>query len=161
MVKRYGAGAASPMGLFDNVFNAEQSKTNAELTPAEAFAAVALVAIAADGYLAEQESRDMTMMLSRMQLFNSYSGDLMHRMFDRLLSMLKQQGPGDLIALAKGCLPQDLRDTAFAIATDLVLSDGTVTSQEQAFLDDLYRILEIPGDTALQIVQVMTIKNRG
>jgi len=43
----------------------------------------------------------------------------------------------------------------------LVLSDGTVTSQEQAFLDDLYRILEIPGDTALQIVQVMTIKNRG
>jgi hypothetical protein len=36
-----------------------------------------------------------------------------------------------------------------------------VTSQEQAFLDDLYRILEIPGDVALQIVQVMTIKHRG
>ena len=149
------------MGLFDNVFNAEKSTAEEELTPAEAFAAVALVAIAADGYLSDQEGRDMTMILSRMQLFRSFSNDVMHRMFDKLLAMLKHQGPGDLIDLAKRCLPQDLRDTAFAIATDLVLSDGTVTAQEQAFLDDLYRILEIPGDTALQIVQVMTIKNRG
>jgi tellurite resistance protein len=149
------------MGLFDGVFNAETDTDEAQLTPAEAFASVALVAIAADGYLSEQEGRDMTNMLSRMQLFRSFSGDVMHRMFDKLLGMLKQQGPGKLINLAKTCLPADLRETAFAIATDLVLSDGTVTSQEQAFLDDLYRILEIPGDTALQIVQVITIKNRG
>ncbi|MBE7382003.1 MAG: tellurite resistance TerB family protein [Leptolyngbya sp. SIO1E4] len=149
------------MGLFDSVFNAEKGITETDLTPAEAFAAVALVAIAADGYLSDQEGRDMTMLLSRMQLFRSFSNDVMHRMFDKLLAMLKRQGPGELIGLSKSCLPQDLRETAFAVATDLVLSDGTVTSQEQAFLDDLYRILEIPGDTALQIVQVMTIKNRG
>jgi tellurite resistance protein len=149
------------MGLFDNVFNAEKGITETQLTPAEAFAAVALVAIAADGYLSDQEGRDMTMTLARMQLFRSYSNDVMHRMLDKLLAMLKREGPGALVNVAKACLPQDLRETAFAIATDLVLSDGTVTSQEQAFLDDLYRILEIPGDTALQIVQVMTIKNRG
>jgi tellurite resistance protein len=149
------------MGLFDSVFSAEKSMTEAELAPAEAFAAVALVAIAADGYLSDQEGRDMTMLLSRMQLFRNYSNDVMHRMFDKLLAMLKREGPGDLVNLAKACLPLDLRETAFAVATDLVLSDGTVTAQEQAFLDDLYRILEIPGDTALQIVQVMTIKNRG
>lgn len=149
------------MGLFDSVFNEEKSDSQLELKPEEAFAAVALVAIAADGYLSDQEGRDMTHMLARMQLFQSYSHDVMHRMFDKLLSTLKLKGPGTLIDLAKAKLPQELRETAFAIATDLVLSDGTVTSQEQAFLDDLYRILEIPGDTALQIVQVMTIKNRG
>lgn len=149
------------MGLFDGVFNTEKDMAEAELSPAEAFAAVALVAIAADGYLSDQEGRDMTMLLSRMQLFRSFSNEVMHRMFDKLLATLKRQGPGELIDLAKRHLPQELRETAFAVATDLVLSDGTVTSQEQAFLDDLYRILEIPGDTALQIVQVMTIKNRG
>ena len=149
------------MGLFDSVFNTEQGISEAELTPAEAFAAIALVAIAADGYLSDQEGNDMTMTLSRMQLFRSFSNDVMYRMFDKLLAMLKLQGPGDLIYMAKSHLPQNLRETAFAVATDLVLSDGTVTTQEQAFLDDLYRILEIPGDTALQIVQVMTIKNRG
>lgn len=149
------------MGLFDGVFGDEKSDKQVDLKPEEAFAAVALVAIAADGYLSDQEGRDMTNILSRMNLFQSYSGDVMHRMFDKLLSLLKLHGPGTLIDLAKTKLPQELRETAFAIATDLILSDGTVTSQEQAFLDDLYRILEIPGDTALQIVQVMTIKNRG
>lgn len=149
------------MGLFDNVFNVEKGANELELTAAEAFAAIALVAIAADGYLSDQESREMTMLLSRMQLFRSFSNEVMHRMFDKLLAALKRQGPSELIDSAKSCLPQDLRETAFAVATDLVLSDGTVTTQEQAFLDDLYRILEIAGDTALQIVQVMTIKNRG
>lgn len=149
------------MGLFDGVFSAETGITETMLSPEEAFAAVALVAIAADGYLSEQEGQEMMMVLSRMQLFRSYASDVMHRMLDKLLSILKQVGPGDLITLAKASLPEDLRATAFAIATDLVLADGTVTNQEQAFLDDLYRILEIPGDTALQIVQVMTIKNRG
>lgn len=149
------------MGLFDGVSEADQVATMTELSPAEAFAAVCLVAIAADGYLSEQESQEMTQMLCRMQLFRSYSGDVLHRMLDKLIGLLKQQGPSVLIQMAKTSLPQDLCPTAFALATDLVLVDGTVTDQEQAFLDDLYRILEIPGDTALQIVQVMAIKNRG
>ena len=156
---RIASLGVSAVGLFDSVFDEEKADKQIELKPEEAFAAVALVAIAADGYLSDQEGRDMTNMLSRMHIFQSYSHDVMHRMFDKLLSMLKLQGPSTLIDLAKAQLPQDLRETA--VATDLVLSDGTVTSQEQAFLDDLYRILEIPGDTALQIVKVMTIKNRG
>ena len=149
------------MGIFDSLFNAEQQTEKIELSAAEAFAAIALVAIAADGYLSDQEGRDMTALLTRMQLYSDYSSELMQRMFDKLLSLLKLQGPSMLVNSAKAHLPEQLRETAFAIATDLVLSDGTVTTQEQVFLDDLYRILEIPGDTALQIVQVMTIKNRG
>lgn len=137
------------------------NSSDQSLNSAEAFASIALVAIAADGYLSDQEGEDMTMMLSRMELFGQYPGDTLTRLFDSLLVQLKQHGPGVLINQAKAALPPNLRETAFAIATDLVLSDRTVTPQEQAFLDDLYRILEIPGDTALQIVQVMTIKNRG
>lgn len=128
---------------------------------AEALASIALVAIAADGYLADQEGQDMTMLLSRMALFSSYSKDAVHHLFDLLLTRLKTEGPGAMVDQAKAVLPQDLRETAFAVATDLVLSDRTVTPQEQAFLEDLYRILEIPSPLAQQIVQVMTIKNRG
>ncbi|MBD2425960.1 tellurite resistance TerB family protein [Phormidium sp. FACHB-1136] len=150
------------MGLFDKVFTSDGETDSPQLMgAAEAIASIALVAIAADGYLADQEGQDMTMMLSRMHLFQGYPEDMLHRLFDSLLMRLKEQGPAALVDQAKVALPSDLRETAFAIATDLVLSDRTVTPQEQAFLDDLYRILEIPGDTALQIVQVMTIKNRG
>ena len=135
--------------------------TNLTMGPAEALASIALVAIAADGYLADQEGQDMTMLLSRMALFSGYSSEALHHLFDLLLLRLKQEGPGVLVNQAKVALPQDLRETAFAIATDLVLSDRTVTPQEQSFLEDLYIILEIPNGLAQQIVQVMTIKNRG
>ncbi|WOD40078.1 tellurite resistance TerB family protein [Nodosilinea sp. E11] len=135
--------------------------TKLPMEPAEALASIAMVAIAADGYLAHQEGQDMTMLLSRMALFSSYSADALQRLFNLVLNRLKQEGPGVLVNEAKAALPQDLRETAFAIATDLVLSDRTVTPQEQAFLEDLYRILDIPSALAQQIVQVMTIKNRG
>ncbi|MFZ4677212.1 MAG: tellurite resistance TerB family protein [Nodosilinea sp.] len=135
--------------------------TDSSMGSAEALASIAMVAIAADGYMAEQEGQDMTMLLSRMSLFSSYSSDALNHLFDLLLDRLKQEGPGILVSEAKAALSQELRETAFAIATDLVLSDRTVTSQEQAFLEDLYRILDIPSTTAQQIVQVMTIKNRG
>lgn len=135
--------------------------TKSTISPAEALANIALVAIAADGYLAKQESEDMTMLLSRMELFSGYSSEALHRLLDRLLMRLKQEGPGALINQAKRVLPPDLRETAFAIATDLVLSDRTVTPQEQSFLEDLCVILDIPKPLAQQIVQVMTIKNRG
>lgn len=131
------------------------------MSPAEAFASIALVAIAADGYLSDQEGEDMSMLLSRMELYRDLRGEALLRMLDTLLDQLKRQGPGALIQQAKIALPTDLRETAFAVATDLVLSDRTVTPQEQAFLDDLYRILEVPEAMARQIVQVLTIKNRG
>jgi hypothetical protein len=134
--------------------------TEPTITPAEALASIALVAIAADGYLDDREGQDMTMLLSRMALFSNYSSGALNNLFDMLLGRLKQEGPGVLVDQAKDALSPELRETAFAVATDLVLSDRTVTPQEQAFLEDLYRILDIPGATAQQIVQVMTIKNR-
>ncbi|HSM80378.1 MAG TPA: tellurite resistance TerB family protein [Nodosilinea sp.] len=135
--------------------------TDQPISQPEALACIAMVAIAADGYLAEQEGQTMTMLLSRMALFNNYSADTLHRLFDRVLERLKREGPGVMVNQAKEALPQELRETAFAIATDLVLSDRTVTPQEQAFLEDLYRILDISSSLAQQIVQVITIKNRG
>jgi len=150
------------MGLFDQMFDDAQSPANkGDLSPAEAFASISLVAIAADGYLSDQEGEDMSLLLSRMKLFSDYQPEALNHMLDTLLEQLKQDGPGQLVARAKVCLPPELRETAFAIATDLILSDRTVTQQEQAFLDDLYRILELPEQLALQIVHVMTIKNRG
>ena len=148
------------MGLFDQVFNAPENQ-QASLTTAEAFAAICLVAIAADGYLSEQENTEMRLLLNRMKLFSDYSNERLERTKDQLLNRLKQHGPGALVEAAKAVLPRDLASTAFAIATDLVLADGTVTIQEQAFLDDLYRILEISADQALKIVEVITLKNQG
>ena len=147
------------MGIFNKVFGKTVNEKIA-LNSAEAFAAIALVAIASDGYLSESEEAEMKMRLGRMQLFKS-SMDGFERMKDYLVAALKKHGPNELIQCAKASLPPTLAPTAFTIAVDLVFSDGTVSSEEQSFVDDLRRILAIPDEMALKIVEVMTIKNQG
>ncbi|TBR57633.1 Tellurite resistance protein TerB [Mastigocladus laminosus UU774] len=148
------------MGLFDKMSSA-QSQVQDAFTPAEAFAAITLAATASDGYLSEEEARAISSTLSRMRLFRSYSHDVIIRMFDKLLGILKGDGIDVLFNAAKDSLPNDLREAAFAVATDLVLSDGIVSQEERDFLNDLYQALGISSDIATQIVQVMLIKNKG
>lgn len=152
------------MGIFNQVFRPTTDNAKIAMNSAEAFAAICLVAIASDGYLSESEEAEMKMRLSRMRLFKDIiegSENGLDRIQDYLASGLKKYGPNELINSAKAVLPPDLAPTAFTIAADLVFADGTVSAEEQAFIDDLRRILAIPDDLALKIVEVMTIKNQG
>ena len=148
------------MGLLDKMFG-PQSQVQEALSPAEAFAAITLAATASDGYLAEEQARDISSALCRLKLFRDYTNDLMSRMFDKLLGVLRRQGIDALFNAAKESLPHDLREAAFAVTTDLVLANGVVTQEEQDFLKDLCQALGVSVDIATQIVQVMLIKNRG
>ncbi|MDJ0733475.1 MAG: tellurite resistance TerB family protein [Nostocaceae cyanobacterium] len=145
---------------FDKVLNS-QVQVQDQLSPAEAFAAIALAAIASDGYLSEEEGRAISYTLSRMKLFRSYSHDAMLKIFDKVLGIVRTQGINALFNAAEEFLPHDLREAAFAVAADLLLADGIVTAEERGFLGDLHLSLGITSDTATQIVQVMLIKNQG
>ena len=149
------------MGLFDKVVKPAAVDDGGALTSAEAFAAIALAAVASDGYLSEEEAQSIPFILSRMKLFKDYSDDMMRRLFDKLLARLQSKGVEALFVSAKDSLDQELRETAFTMATDLVLADGVVTEEEEQFLKDLEDKLEISSELALQVVRVMTIKNRG
>jgi uncharacterized tellurite resistance protein B-like protein len=148
------------MGLFDKIPRARQ-QNETTLGPAEAFAAIALIAVGADGYAADSEVQSVITSLSRMQLFRSYPDDVMRKMFDRLLGIIQRQGAETLMATAIAALPHELQETAFALTTDIVLADGEVTEEEEEFLNQLYRALEISEETAVKIIDVMLIKNRG
>ncbi|PSB15973.1 Tellurite resistance protein TerB [filamentous cyanobacterium CCP1] len=147
------------MGLFDSAFATTTGSAN--LSPAEAVAAITLVIVASDGHLSTEEVNSVWPILSRMQLFRSYSSDVVVRMFNKLAGILSRQGIDAMLQLAKASLPFELGPTVFAIAADLALADGTVTSEEEAVLERLYQILEVPHETAIQIIQVMAIKNKG
>jgi tellurite resistance protein len=94
-------------------------------------------------------------------MFRSYPADVMRKMFDRLLNLLQRQGANTLLALAIASLPHELQETAFAVATDIVLADGDVTQEEEDLLNQLYRALNISEEIAVKIIDVMMIKNRG
>jgi uncharacterized tellurite resistance protein B-like protein len=148
------------MGLFDKLSSIRQ-QSQLTLGPAESFAAIALIALTADGFAADTEVQALMTSLSRMQLFRSYPDDVIQKMFDRLMSALQRQGAEPLFNAALAALPHELRETVFAVTTDIVLADGEVTEEEEAFLSDLYQALEISEEIAGKIIDVMLIKNRG
>ncbi|XZO00592.1 MAG: tellurite resistance TerB family protein [Microcoleus sp.] len=148
------------MGLFDKI---AQTRQHSEVTlgPAEAFAAIALIAVAADGYINENESQVLSMTLSRMQLFRSYPNDVMKKMLDRLLMLLQRQGVQVLFNAALATLPDELKETVFAVTTDIALADGEVSEEEEQLLNDLYIALGLSEEIAIKIIDVMLIKNKG
>ncbi|MCW5314233.1 Tellurite resistance protein TerB [Nostoc sp. KVJ3] len=148
------------MGLFDAVLGTE-SQTQATLNPAEAFAVIILAATASDGYLSVEQENCIIFVLSRMKLFKGYPREMINRLFDKILGILQGDGFNALFDAAKDSLSQDLREVAFAVATDLVLAEGIVAEEEKNFLNDLYRALGVSSEIAVQIMQVILIKNRG
>ena len=150
-----------PVGLFDNLLDSSAHQQETTISPAEAFAAITLAATASDGYLSESEVQALSLGLSRMKLFRDYSDEAIAKMLDRFLGMLRNDAGENLFEKAKQYLPKDLRETAFAVATDLILADGLVADEEKNFLEQLHRSLEIPDAIALDIVRVILIKNKG
>ena len=154
------ASELTRMSLFEKVSGVPRQNSVA-LSPAEAFAGIALIAVAADGYLADAEAQVLSSTLRRMNLFRSFSGDVIRGMLDRLLRILQQQGIKLLFDAAIQSLPSDLYETIFAVVTDLVLADGAISSEEEQLLNDLYQALELSEEMAVKIIDVMLIKNRG
>lgn len=147
------------MGLFDSVFGGLQQ--NVVLSPSEGFAGVLLGAIACDGHIADEEVSGLWTILPRMKLFQGWGGPQFNAMADKLIGILKREGLDSLLAKSTGVVPPELRETAFANACDLVLSDGVVDQSEKEFLNSLCQRLQVSGDKALTIVEVLIIKNRG
>lgn len=148
------------MGLFDMVLGTE-SQAQELLTPAEAVAAITLATTATDGYISEEEVNHISSTLSRMKLFRNYPHETMNRLFDKILGILRRGGMNTLFNTAKESLSPELREAAFAVTTELVVTNSPVTEDEISFLTDLYQALGVSSDIAIQIVQVMLIKNRG
>lgn len=147
------------MGLFDSLFGS--SKEKKELSKAEAFAGVLLAAVAADGHISDEEARGLSTILGRMKLYDNWSNDKFNATINKLIGLLKRQGPEEVLAQCAPVLSTSMAETAFANACDLLLADGGIEEEEKVFLDSLQKHLGISGDQALTIVEVMIIKNRG
>ncbi|MDJ0695697.1 tellurite resistance TerB family protein [Mastigocoleus sp. MO_188.B34] len=147
------------MSLSENLLST-QPRRQEGFTIMEAFTAIILAATASDGYISQQRADDISCALLRLRLFSNCSSETVDQMLDKLLGILRRDGFNVLFNTAKESLPQNLRETSFAVATDLVLSDSVVSEEERSFLNDLHQALNIDTTTATKIVEIMTIKNQ-
>lgn len=148
------------MGLFNKLLSGQASSAQA-LSPQEAFAAVLLTAVAADGQISDEE-RDLFVSTSnRMKLLKDQTAAQFNSMMDKLFLILKREGSQALLEKAKSAVPSELRETAFALAADIVFADGSVEPEEMAIVEAIQQGMGIADEQALKIVEVLQIKNRG
>lgn len=148
------------MGLFDKVRGVKDAEP-AKLTKEESFASIALAAVAADGMITNEEVQGLVTSLVRMKTYAGYNGNQMGAMLNKIAGIMQKQGLDALLTMSKETLPQDMRETAFAVATDLALADGEIADREKDILTRIQQGLGIPEDKAVNIIEVMLIKNKG
>lgn len=130
------------------------------MTRDEAFAAIALVAIACDGSMDHREAEALRQQLLLRTPFRDRSEEEMGSLFGRLLAQIRDQGWERLIHAAVGQLTLTQQETALAMAAQLVRCDGVVDPTEEAMLDTLAAELRLPEGRSAQILDVITVLNR-
>ena len=132
----------------------------ATFSPVEGVTGVALLMIAADGHVSDVEIELLNASIFRMKLFKGLSAPQIKELFAKMSHELKQRSCDDFLRMMISAIPPEMGMSVFAIAVDLAFSDGDMCEEEQAILEFMYGLLEIPRDIALQILQVMEIKNK-
>lgn len=122
-----------------------------------AFVAVALAAVSWDGLLTRAGSRALRHSLDYRVPFNQMGDAAMIQLFDQLLADLRRDGAPILMARAALQLDPHERRTAFAVAAEIMRSDGPLVPDEQQILSDLAAQLEIPDSESARILEVMDI----
>jgi len=81
-------------------------------------------------------------------------------LFDDLLELWRSEGTEALVAKAAPCLNQVQRETALAVAIQLVRADRIIEPEELKFIDQLAGYLALPETMSQQIITVMDILHR-
>ncbi|MFW9853692.1 MAG: tellurite resistance TerB family protein [Candidatus Thorarchaeota archaeon] len=150
------------MGLFDSLFKVNSLRAKElKLSTEEAFLGIALSSVAADDVINQVEINSMIHTLGRMRAFRRFHPNQVVDMLNRFQNIIRREGIGTIVDSAKNSLDHNLKETAFAVAVDIVLADGIVDTKEKEFLERLQESLDISDNLAKKIVEVMIIKNRG
>ena len=130
------------------------------MTPAEAFAALALVAVACDGSLDREEAHGLRMQLEPRTPYRDLSEENMGAMFDALLAELRQEGWRGLLQRALPLLTAAQQETGLAMAAQLVHCDRIVREEERQMLAFLAETSGLPAERSAQILEVIALLNR-
>ncbi len=130
------------------------------MTPREAFAAIALVAVACDGTLDRQEAHALRQQLEDRSPYRQATEEEMGSLFDGLLQRLRSHGWQPLLAEALAALNAPQQETALAMAAQLVHCDRVVQPQEQELLAAMAGQLVVGAERAGQILEVIAILHR-
>ena len=130
------------------------------MTDAEAFASIALAAVACDGTLGREEAHALRRSLEYRTPYKDRTEQEMGALFDRLLVTLREQGVNQLVTEALPALTPIQQETALAVAVQLTHADRDVSPAEQVFLNQLCDRLSLPDGRAVAVMEAIMALHR-
>jgi hypothetical protein len=136
---------------------ATPSSGSVSMDSATAFAAIALAAVSWDGVLSMAGSRSLRHSLDYRQPYRQFGDERMVRMMDGLLAELRRVGPQHLMVEAAEVLSPQQRSTAYAVAAEIMRSDGPLQDDERNILVNLASTLGLDSAMTEPVLAVMDL----
>jgi hypothetical protein len=108
----------------------------------------------------DEEITDFNSFVMKAKTLEHISSHAFGKMVDKLFRILRKEGVVKLVELSAAGVPENLKYGVFAMACDLLFSDGIVNYEEEQMLEQLQETLGIEADLATNIVEVIVIKNK-
>ena len=128
------------------------------MDPTRAFVAVALAAVSWDGVLTPAGSRALRHALDYRAPFSDLAEMQMVELLDSVLADLRAEGPQHLMLEAAGALSPQQCHTAYAVATEIMRSDGPLEPDEQNILTSLaytFKLEELETEIVHKVMDVL------
>ncbi len=114
------------------------------LSPQDALIAVMIACSAADQNMRTAELVAIQRMVNHMPVFAGYDADRIRRVSRTVFDLFEEEdGLDALFGLIRGALPERLNETAYALACDVITSDGRHSEVELNMLEELREQLAI------------------
>lgn len=139
------------------------------LSQEEAFLAILVGAARADGTVSPEESQELAALIGRTKTFSNLSVVRVSEIRKKVDQMVDRDGLEKTLGAACNAIlhdrdknPEDVSlkaESVLAHAVDIVFADRELHEDEQVFIEELARQLEIPEDRVRQIASIIEIKN--
>lgn len=146
------------MGLFSKFLQGD-SEINS-LSNEESFIGIIVSITAADGDISDEETADLISILNKSKTISKLDSNNFKKAVDKVFRVLKVNGVEKLLELSMNGLNETLQVGLFSLACDLAYSDGYIEKAEEQVLERLKDCFKISDEDAINIVQVITIKNK-
>jgi uncharacterized membrane protein YebE (DUF533 family) len=129
------------------------------LSPQEALVYTMVVAAESDHEIAEAEIKIIGDLVNHLPIFRGLDRAATTRMATACSKMLGQRGGSDKVfGLIRQALSVPLRDTAYALACDVIAADSRLNRNEMQILEQVRTELEVDPVMARAIEQVAEVR---
>lgn len=120
------------------------SDTPASMSPQDALVAVMVAVSAADEQMRTSELVAIQRTVNHMPVFAGYDPDRIRTVSQTVFDLFEEEdGLDALFGLIRDALPERLNETAYALACDVVSSDGKLPDMELRMLEEVREELSV------------------